>query len=285
MRVVSYNIQFGTGKDGRVDLARIAAEIGNADIIALQEVERHASASGGTDQPAELAALFADHFWVYGAGVDLHGATEDDRGRRRQFGNMVLSRWPILSKRDLLLPKVAYVDQLALQRSALEGVIETPLGALRVYSVHLGHVGAPERRDQIEALLAHVQTAPDDGGVVSGRRLSRHWTADGAPPPMPAPALVLGDFNLGPEDAEYALLAGPVDGKYGRLTTSRLLVDAWAAAGHDPAGGHTCVAHDGRPVRIDYCFMTPGLRDRLASVRVGAEAQGSDHQPLHVEFG
>jgi len=40
MRVVTYNIRFGWGLDGRVDLERIAGSVGDADIIAFQEVER-----------------------------------------------------------------------------------------------------------------------------------------------------------------------------------------------------------------------------------------------------
>lgn len=41
IRLVSYNIQYGTGLDGRVDLDRIVGEIDGADIICLQEVEAH----------------------------------------------------------------------------------------------------------------------------------------------------------------------------------------------------------------------------------------------------
>ena len=59
MIFVSYNIQWGTGKDGRVDLARIAGEIGAADVIALQEVDRFWTRSRMTDQAAEFAALLA----------------------------------------------------------------------------------------------------------------------------------------------------------------------------------------------------------------------------------
>ena len=288
MRVVSYNIQYGTGKDGRVDLARIAAEIADdsdgADIIALQEVERFSSATGGIDQPAEFAALFPDHHWVYGPGVDVDASTDMDKGRRRQFGNMVLSRWPILSKRNHLLPKVAYPDHLALQRSALEAVIETPLGGLRVYSVHLGHVGAQERQAQIIALMAHIFDSPADGGVISGAKASKHWTMDGPLPPMPKPAIALGDFNLAPADDEYTLLVGPENHKYGRLTTTRLLVDAWTAAGHGGTGGDTCYDHFGQSLRIDYCFMTPDFAPHLQAISVGTEAQGSDHQPLYIDF-
>ncbi|MFM9039437.1 MAG: endonuclease/exonuclease/phosphatase family protein, partial [Betaproteobacteria bacterium] len=38
MQIVSYNIQFGTGRDEKVDVARIADTVRGADLIALQEV-------------------------------------------------------------------------------------------------------------------------------------------------------------------------------------------------------------------------------------------------------
>ncbi len=41
MLVATYNIQWGKGRDGQVDLARIARTIGAADLIGLQEVERN----------------------------------------------------------------------------------------------------------------------------------------------------------------------------------------------------------------------------------------------------
>jgi endonuclease/exonuclease/phosphatase family metal-dependent hydrolase len=284
MRMVCYNIQYGTGKDGRIDLGRIAADIGEADIICLQEVERYCSVTGDTDQAAAFAALFPDHYWIYGGGVDTNAATPDDRGRRRQFGNMILSRWPILSSRNHLLPKILYIDQLALQRSAVEGVIETPLGAIRVYSVHLGHVGAAERRAQIKALMEIVFASPERGGVISGRKASAHWTADAPLPPMPAPAVLMGDFNLAPEDAEYELLVGGENGEYGRLTTTRLLIDAWAHLGNPLHEGHTCFEHFGRSQRIDYAFLTPDIAGRARAVTVDAGAEGSDHQPLALDL-
>jgi len=41
MKIVTYNIQWGRGRDGEIDLDRIARTKQGADIIALQEVERH----------------------------------------------------------------------------------------------------------------------------------------------------------------------------------------------------------------------------------------------------
>lgn len=40
MKLATYNIHYGLGKDERYDLARIAKDVAGADIIALQEVER-----------------------------------------------------------------------------------------------------------------------------------------------------------------------------------------------------------------------------------------------------
>jgi endonuclease/exonuclease/phosphatase family metal-dependent hydrolase len=64
MRLASYNIQYGFGKDGKNDLARIVGEIRGADVIALQEVERHWKRTGYADQTAEIARLLPDYYWV-----------------------------------------------------------------------------------------------------------------------------------------------------------------------------------------------------------------------------
>ena len=45
MLLVTYNIQYGTGKDGAVDLSRISSEVVSADVIAMQEVDRFWSRS------------------------------------------------------------------------------------------------------------------------------------------------------------------------------------------------------------------------------------------------
>jgi endonuclease/exonuclease/phosphatase family metal-dependent hydrolase len=49
MKIVTCIIQFGLGKDNRHDLARVASEVKDADIIALQEVDRHWQRSGCVD--------------------------------------------------------------------------------------------------------------------------------------------------------------------------------------------------------------------------------------------
>ena len=55
MKLVSYNIQYGFGSDGRYDLARAARVVADADIIALQEVERFWQRTNEDDQPEILS--------------------------------------------------------------------------------------------------------------------------------------------------------------------------------------------------------------------------------------
>ncbi len=277
MIFVSYNIQWGTGKDERIDLPRIAAEVGAAEVIAFQEVERFWTRSSQSDQAAELAALFPEHHWVYGPGLDLDGSRRDEHGRlhsrRRQFGNMLLSRTPILASRNHMLPKMALVEKLSLQRAALEAVIEAPSGPFRVYSVHLNHSSAEERLNQIARLHEIIAGAAAEGGAWSGRDYDPVWELDGPQPPLPERAILLGDFNLTPQSGEYAALR---DGDGG-------LVDSWLALGHEEGPGWTSHENEGG-WRIDYAFVTADLKDRLRAMTVDHAAQGSDHQPIRIEI-
>jgi endonuclease/exonuclease/phosphatase family metal-dependent hydrolase len=285
MRIVGYNIQFGRGKDGKVDLARIAGEVADADVIALQEVDRYWSRSGACDQVAELSAHLPDHYWIYGPGLDLDadsaGADTPDRGRRRQFGNMLLSRLPFLSSRMHLLPKHALHEKLSLQRCALEGLIACPSGPVRVYSIHLAHVSSLERQDQAARILEIHRAAPGEGAARSGSHDS--WDADGPPPPATDRAILLGDFNMEPGSAEYGVLAGYDDPRHGQITRQDAFVDAWLASGGDPDAGFTKFEPE-RDRRIDFAFVSPNLAGRIASVRVDATAVGSDHQPVWLDI-
>ncbi len=129
MRVVSYNIQFGRGLDGLVDLVRPCRAVRGADIICLQEVDQYWRRSGDSDQPAEISGLLPSYYAVYGSSFDVdasapaaHGAVTN---RRRRHGNMILSHWPILSMRTLNLPKQHYADKFNMHMTCLEAVIDT----------------------------------------------------------------------------------------------------------------------------------------------------------------
>ena len=124
MKAVSYNIQYGVGMDGRFDPERIVQSIADADIIALQDVTRGFHKNGHADLAAQFADLFPAHFHVFAPSCDVLSEIVQENGRPRerrfQFGNMILSRWPILATRHLLLPRSRTLSHLNLQRGALE---------------------------------------------------------------------------------------------------------------------------------------------------------------------
>jgi endonuclease/exonuclease/phosphatase family metal-dependent hydrolase len=288
VKLVSYNIQFGRGLDQRFDLDRIAAAIDGADIIALQEVERFAVRSGMVDQASELARRLPGYHWVYGPGLDLDASTTDARGRpvhrRRQFGNMLLARAPILSSRNFLLPKFGTLVQLSLQRCALEGVVATPSGPVRFYSIHLTHLSDATRQPQIEAILDIHRRAPIEGGAWCGTP-GEEWTEGQDPPAMPREAVLMGDFNMSATSPLYDRIVGPVSPGRGRMNNPEGFVDAWVATGHAEDEGVTC--HSGSPSdgqRIDYCFVSTALAGRIHRAWIDEKADGSDHQPIWTEI-
>lgn len=127
-------MQWGKGRDEIVDLDRIARIVGQADLICLQEVERHWRHADHADQPARLAALLPRHFAVFAPAVDLH----DPRSpQRRHYGLLTLSRWPILTSRGFPLPKCPVQGRLNDQACPYE-VKTAPSGqGLRRYNAHL----------------------------------------------------------------------------------------------------------------------------------------------------
>ena len=285
MRCVTYNIQYSLGKDGRFDLARCIDAVRDADIIALQEVERHWPRTGMVDQPALIGELLPDFYWVYGPSFDVHLESEQTAAgvdnRRRQFGDMLLSRWPILSSRLVVLPKTRYADRFNMRMGALEGVIDSPIGPLRAWSIHLGYLDTEERLAHLKCLLEVQGRGVKEGGAWSGpASIGDHdWSGGDREPALPAATLWLGDFNMEPGSPQYRLVTDGAGGGF---------VDAWRLAASELGEGITCPdsLYDGvrKPRRIDYCFVSPELAPRVARCWVDAADQGSDHQPVWLEL-
>jgi endonuclease/exonuclease/phosphatase family metal-dependent hydrolase len=161
LRILSYNLHGGEGLDGKIDLPRLAKVISGAkpDLVALQEVDRNTWRSGRIDQPAEFAKLTGMQV-AYGPAMDY------DDG---EFGNAILSRWPIQSSVRHALPSPAGREP----RSAAEVVVRPDGGApLRFLSAHFDHQIEDVRVGHAKAVLAAT-----DGGE---------------------PAILAGDFNATP---------------------------------------------------------------------------------------
>ncbi len=287
MKFVSYNIQYGFGRDGRYDLARAVASVADADVIALQEVERHWRRSNFDDQPEIIGRLLPEHYWVYGPAFDMDASFRDGGrlvNRRRQFGTMLLSRTPILWSRLHLLPMRKAFNPLNTQNPALEGMINTPAGPIRAMSLHLGHIGVDERLEQIDFLMARHRNTPFEGGPWSGRddEPGRDWTHGEAEPQAPLDAIWMGDFNSEPGSREYRRIAGEAP-YHDNAVYAGGFVDPLAQQGDFYT--HERQFRGARQRRrLDYCFVGAGLASRVRRSWIDHEAQGSDHLPVWTEI-
>ena len=103
-------------------------------------------------------------------------------------------------------------------------------------------------------------------------------------PPQPMAAIVMGDMNFTLGGSEYTALLGDMSDLHGRTLRAHGLADAWTLAGHEEGAGNT-IPREGRPPRrIDHCFVTTDLADRVAGMTIGEDAVGSDHQPIFVRL-
>lgn len=291
MRLVSFNIQYGFGTDGRYDLSRVADTIRDADIICLQEVERNWSRTHMDDQPALLSDMLPAHHWVYGPAFDMDASTTENGRvihRRRQFGTMILSRLPLVWSRLWPLPKRRMLDPLNTQNAALEAMVVTSVGPIRLMSLHLAHVGVSERLEQIDFLFAQHLRAATEGGPWSGTddEPSRNWSESQPEPPCPTSAIWMGDFNSEPHSAEYRRITGETPYHPGARYADGF-VDAVAAAGWTVGSLHThekTIAGALRLRQLDHCFVTPDLAPLVRRVSVDTACPASDHFPLTVEI-
>jgi endonuclease/exonuclease/phosphatase family metal-dependent hydrolase len=282
MKLITWNVQWCRGVDGRVDPARIAAEarrLADFDVLCVQEIaanfpDPRLPGSAGEDQFAELAQLLPDCTAVPGFAVNVPA----EGGGRRRFGNMILSRLPVGPVFAHLLPFPIEPGVNGMRRVAVEAVVRAPFGDVRVITTHLEYYGRLRRAAQVEALRAIYAEGygnARDGSIVE---------TDGGPFHTllpPAATIVTGDFNLEPDDALHARMAEPfADG------TPRLC-DAWEIAHPDlPHPGTFKVYEKDFPeqpeLHCDFIFVSEGLKARVVDVRVDRETQAADHQPVIV---
>ncbi len=156
LTVMSYNIHHGRGVDGQLDLERIAdvVEEEGTDVVALQEVDNHfGERSEFRDEAAELADEL-DMEFAYGANLDFDPA--EPGAPRRQYGNAILSRHPILESENRPLPRTSERNE---QRGLLEALIDVRGVPFRLYNTHLQHNSAADRTLQVDAILEETEEA------------------------------------------------------------------------------------------------------------------------------
>ena len=167
VRVVTFNIQFARHTDRAIAAVRDHPALRHPDLLLLQEMD----AVG-----VEAVALAVGLNYVY-----FPAARHPKTGR--DFGNAVLSPWPIEEAWKLVLPHSSRYVHLA--RAAVAARVRIGRRAVRVYSVHLGaplEIGGADRRSQAEAILRDARGSPDPvviGGDLNSSGVGRTFEADG----------------------------------------------------------------------------------------------------------
>jgi endonuclease/exonuclease/phosphatase family metal-dependent hydrolase len=285
MELITWNVQWCRGVDLVVDAARIVKEarrLADFDVLCLQEIadnfpDPRLGGNDGDDQFARLAQLLPGYTAIPGVAVD-HPA---EGGRRRRFGNMILSRLPVVQVYRHLLPYPLDARVPGMPRIAIEAIVRTTLGDVRVVTTHLEYYSARQRMAQVDALRAIY---------AGGHAYARDATVtmnDGGPFQTfvrPRATVITGDCNFEPGSPEYRRMLEPFD------DPTPPLVDAWNVA-------HPGVAHPATfkiyqkddpadpELHCDFIFIGDELRSRVRAMRVDGQTQASDHQPVMLTLG
>lgn len=145
LSVVAFNVKFGEHVGQVIALLQEAGPLHVPDVLLLQEMDE-----SGTRAVADALG----YAYVY------YPATLYPR-TRRDFGNAVLSRFPIEEDRKIVLPHLARFRHTL--RAAVGATIRVGTRRLRVYSVHIATFvanGPRARREQLAAILADAAAYP-----------------------------------------------------------------------------------------------------------------------------
>jgi endonuclease/exonuclease/phosphatase family metal-dependent hydrolase len=277
MKLITWNIQWGLGMDGRCDLARIvtdARRIADFDVLCLQEVSDNfpeLKGTRGANQFAELARLLPDYVAVEGVALDI----PDRQGRRKRFGNMILSRHPVGQVLRWTLPwEAAHTNNMP--RILIETVVMAPFGPLRVMTTHLEYSSDKLRRAQVEGIREAHRAACER---VANPRAPGAGTY--ALQPTSASAILTGDFNMKPHDPTKLRISEPFAPGAPRL------LDSWEVLNREMPHPPSFCIYDrtyGEPHCCDFVFVTEDLAPRLRRVFYDVDTKVSDHQPVLVEI-
>ncbi len=180
IRAVTYNIRFAKKIDEAVDILSSHPELAGADILLLQEMD---------ERGVEQIARRLGYNYVYYPAV-FHPIPQQN------FGNAILSKWPILRDDKIILPDDE-ADDKKLQRIAASALLDVNGHNVLVFSIHM-HISLKPfvRSFQMKRILNSV---PDN---------VEH-------------CIVAGDFNTFTQVGYYAVLT-PMEENGFELATKEL---------------------------------------------------------------
>jgi endonuclease/exonuclease/phosphatase family metal-dependent hydrolase len=279
MRVVSWNIRWGCGKDGRIRIHAIIDVLRKLgpDVICLQEVASNhpeLPGSASANQFRQLAGAFGGYHPVIEPTSEIY-----QNNLPRQFGNLLLSKYRITQVHRYLLPWPPDPENPpGMPRGLIETVLDAPGGKLRVLTTHLEYYSPLQRLAQVRHIkylhweaCERARIFQPDPALIAPFQLGFR----------PGSAIYCGDFNLEPGSPAYHELLAQDAG-------ALPLVDAWSARHPNTARAPTAGLHGfdwpDRPACYDYFFVTDDLTPRLREVGVVSETAASDHQPIVLEM-
>jgi len=140
LKVVSFNIKFAKKIRQAINELQTIRELQGADIILLQEMDE-----SGTDS---IAKTLGYNYVYYPATV--HPQSD------RNFGNAILSRWPLTSHKKIILPHEPLLGRT--KRIAVSSYVEFAGLEILVYSVHTATavVSSENRLNQADSILKSI---------------------------------------------------------------------------------------------------------------------------------
>lgn len=215
LRVVTYNVQWAKHIDRAINVLTHREQLTNADIVVLQEMDPE-----GTQRIADALGMQ----WVY-----YPSAIHPKRGL--DFGNAVLSRWPIVDDHKLILPHIAGMRHA--QRIATAVTVLVDSTPVRIYSAHLGtpsDIRPSKRRDQARTIVADAANYPlvIIAGDMNSHGIGKEFVADGFTWPTEHNGFTTAFFNW-----DHVFLKGfappPADRKF-----TGIVRDTLGTSDHDP---------------------------------------------------
>ncbi|MGG3573288.1 endonuclease/exonuclease/phosphatase family protein [Bacillus gobiensis] len=173
IKVMTFNIHHGKGTDKKVDLNRIAKIISGskADVIGVNEVDVNFSKRSNHADQIRHIAQFLNFNYVYSPAIER---TCKKTGLLQQFGNGLLSRYPILAENHHFFNVRKGLSE---GRSLLEATVEINNRLINFYVTHLS----------LNTYLHKKQTE----FIVKKTKESKH------------PVIILGDWNMSPHTKRW----------------------------------------------------------------------------------
>jgi len=175
-KIVSYNIRWRSGDDLKKlnKLLQDDPEIGNAQILALQEVDRRKKRTGNSN----VAKIMADELGMHYAWAAPPPPKPDDE---EETGVAILSVYPLSNVQRIVLPHEGPNKR---RRAAIGATLDVHGQKWRVYSVHAEtRIDFDKKLEQFKAVLQDLAQYPSN-----------------------MPAIVMGDFNTWEANAERKII-------------------------------------------------------------------------------